>query len=414
MNITHSFASARRCLVVFLAVVCSACGGSSDGGSAPLDFVQSFEGGTHYRTKGEGGAGRFDVVVLRGEWREMGRQYGGLLGSQMAEFYRLAVDDYLAREKLPYEEIRALGELSYSFEPPDQQALIEGMSETSGLSLEHQKIVSALMGILFEAGCSSMDAWGRYTGGGSLVVGRNWDTGKVIFRKFSQFLTVAVYNPSTGEYGVADINYAGSISFQSGMNSRGLFVDLQNGEVSDPTYHEVSPGAFNLFSFLLRYGRVAELPDAFKSTPANIGLIINTADSETASVFEWSPAAGVRERSGAGLVASSNHFIDPTWPSTIKTGNDIPPGAAGAFSRERLDNLLMQGEAAKGRLDALQMMQIFDLQIDEGGPSFPELTMYHIVALPAHLTLWLKAPTFSGWEKIDLRPLFLDAADRGI
>ena len=52
------------------------------------------------------------------------------------------------------------------------------------------------------------------------------------------------------------------------------------------------------------------------------------------------------------------------------------------------------------------MMQIFDLELDNGGPSFSDMTMYHIVAVPQNRLLWLKAPGYSGWERVDVGRLF--------
>lgn len=398
-----------KALAISLFLFLSACGGGSSSSSHDLEYVHSEEGGTLYRTRGEGGAGRFDVIMLQGSWREMGRQYGLLARDRLHEFYDEAVDGYLLAPDgagLTYAQLTEYANYGYNAQFPEVRELIDGMAETSGFTAEQQKVSAALMGILFEAGCSSMDAWDSYSRDGRVVVGRNWDTGKTVFRRFSEFLTVVVYNPSAGGYAAADLNYAGAISMQSGMNSKGVFIDLQNGEISDPTYRSVAPGGYYLFSFLLKYGSVAEVAEAFQQTPANMGLIINVADSASASVFEWSPSAGVRQRSGEGLLASSNHFIDPLWPSSIITGDRVPAGAQGAFSRERLANLLSLGGQAKGAMDVPRMQQVFDTLIPDGGPSFSDLTMYHIVGLPAERTLWLKAPGFSGWEQINLGPLF--------
>ena len=41
-----------------------------------------------------------------------------------------------------------------------------------------------------------------------------------------------------------------------------------------------------------------------------------------------------------------------------------------------------------------------------GGATFPEYTIYQVVAVPADLTIWLKAHDYSGWERIELKQLF--------
>jgi hypothetical protein len=221
-----------------------------------------------------------------------------------------------------------------------------------------------------------------------------------------------VYNPPAPQNSVADINYVGSLSMQTGMNSKGIFLDLQNGQLSDPLqYNDRTPGSFQLFSFLLYASSMKEVSSLFQSTPTNMGLIINAASGpgltslNTASVFEWA-TYDVKQRNGSGLLASSNYFMDPSW----KDLPVVPDGLEGGFSKERLTNLMAMGAQAKGSIDAAVMMEIFDTTIPHGGPTFaddsPLETYYQIVALPAQGTLWLKARGYSGWERMDLKPLF--------
>lgn len=55
---------------------------------SPASFpVAEFERGKLYGTSGAGGSAGFPVIVLSGDWRQMGRQYGALLGGEMAEIY---------------------------------------------------------------------------------------------------------------------------------------------------------------------------------------------------------------------------------------------------------------------------------------------------------------------------------------
>lgn len=372
--------------------------------------IAAFEGGTLYRTTGEGGSGTFNVVVLNGDWRQMGRQYGALMKTQMSDFYDLATAYLMTTKGGTYDDLRKLGQYYYDTQFFYARQLIDGMAETSGMSQEKQRIVASLMGGLF--GCSSMDAWGEYTGSGPLVVGRNWDTERGPFDGYGRFLTAVIYNPPSPQNGVVDINYVGSISMQTGMNSKGIFLDLQNGQVSDPlVYADRTPSAFQLFSFLLNSSTEGQLDQLFRTTPSNMGLIINAAvgnrlpSLSTASVYEWA-TYDVKGRSGSGLIAASNYYIDPSWTNLPV----IPDGLAGGFSKERLANLLARGEQYKGSIDATRMMQIFDTTIPNGGPTFPDdsplETYYQIVATPGDSTMWLKARGYSGWERMDLKPLF--------
>jgi hypothetical protein len=225
-------------------------------------------------------------------------------------------------------------------------------------------------------------------------------------------LTVVVYNPPVPQHSVADINYVGSISMQTGINDAGIFLDLQAGDLSDShSYADRKPAAFQIYSFLLNSGNADELDALFGTTPTNLGLIINTAVGsppaayDSASVYEWA-TYDVKRKTGNGFLASTNHYIDPSWVGLPA----VPDGIAGGFSKERLQNLVARGEQYKGSIYANRMMQIFDTTIPAGGPTFPDdrpvETYYQMVAVPAERTIWLKARGYSGWEGIALGPLF--------
>lgn len=198
------------------------------------------------------------------------------------------------------------------------------------------------------------------------------------------------------------------------LNSgKGILLDLQDGSSSDPLrYAERMPAEFRLFSFLLDASTAEQLDASFRTVFPSMGLIINAAAGNSlsslasASVYEWA-TYGLKQRVGSGLLASSNHYIDPAWTALPA----IDDGLAGGFSKERLANLLARGAQYKGQIDAPRMMQIFDTTIPNGRPTFPDdsplVTNYQIVATPGDGTLWLKARGYSGWERMDLKPLFL-------
>jgi hypothetical protein len=49
--------------------------------------VKEFEGGRFFRS------GKIDILVLEGSYREMGRQYGGLVKDRLSEFYKVAIEE---------------------------------------------------------------------------------------------------------------------------------------------------------------------------------------------------------------------------------------------------------------------------------------------------------------------------------
>lgn len=364
-----------------------------------------FEGGRLYQ------AGVINVVVLTGNFRQMGRQYGYLLKQPLHQLYSLAVDGRLVgKQHADLAEIKQLCRQSYEREPRYLQEFIQGLAETSGFSLDEQMVSAQLMFLVAEANCSGMLAWDAYTGGGPLVAGRNWDTSAGLFSDYGRFITVTVYNPTGFANPVAEVNYVGTVGWQTGMNSAGIYMDLQNGGLSDPL-NRVSCTNTNadLLSWLFQYSSLAQVDAAFRATHPGSGLIINVADASRAYAYEWSTTATHRrDGDSAGLLADSNHFVDPGW----EVSRDFPSGQISAFTKERRDNLLALGEKFKGQISAGKMMEIFDTTIPKGGPTFPNSgglsTYYQIVAVPRDLTIWLKVTGVQGWTQIDLKGLFLD------
>ena len=70
--------------------------------ASDMKFVSEFEGGKLYR------AGKINVVVMKGNFYQMGRQYGALLKNEFKEFYETAVKDTgIGTDKAPYDKVLA-------------------------------------------------------------------------------------------------------------------------------------------------------------------------------------------------------------------------------------------------------------------------------------------------------------------
>ncbi len=410
-----------------LRVVCTLClllglTASASAADSNLVPVASFEGATLYTTTAAPGEGTLNVIRLLGSFRQMGRQYGALLGSLMQDFYEVAVNGYLIGQKgMTYGGILQRAQYYYDKQPQYGRDLISGMAETSGLSMDRQKIMASLMYQLFVAidlsssGCSSLMAWSDYTGGGPMVIGRNWDTLPGPFPDYAKYLTVVVYNPAGHANSLAEVNYAGFFSCQTGMNRAGIFIDYQSGSLSDPSSVDRTPGAYHLFSYLLNYTSLDQIDLAINATLPEIAAIINVAEATRAYVYEWATYAIKRrivdpERPGPGpdgLLVSTNHFVASSWTGLPIILN----GYLGLYTKERRANLLARGQQFKGAIDSSKIMYIFDRTTTanpDPGPCFPDHgnTVIQVVAIPANLELWIKARGYSGWQLIRLGSLF--------
>ncbi|HPJ67245.1 MAG TPA: hypothetical protein PLQ82_02785 [Desulfobacteraceae bacterium] len=61
-------------------------------------------------------------------------------------------------------------------------------------------------------------------------------------------------------------------------------------------------------------------------------------------------------------------------------------------------------------INAGRMMEILDIQMNQGGTTWPAgekiQTVYQVIAIPGELELCLKVPGFQDWTFVDLAPLF--------
>jgi hypothetical protein len=355
-------------------------------------------------------AGKINVLVLNGTYREMGEQYGTLLKSELNEDYNGVVKG-MKDIGSSLEDLQEYGNTLYETYPQKYKEIMQGLAETSGLGLEKAKLLNvqemyvsaALSHWAQEQGmtrdqCSGIAAWGDYTEG-PLVFGRNYDLG--FFNH--EYATLVVYNPTDGSVPTASFTFAGCIYVTTGMNSAGVFLELNNGSSSDPT-DMTGTRAFapiDLFAFLEQSTSLEQLPTYFESTLPDMAYIVQGADKDGALSFEWSTSrVAARQPDRDGLLAATNFFFDPSW-------NAPPPEDDFDSSVKRRDNLLNLAEQNKGKITPEVMMDIISTPLEEGGAFRPpNLTSYEVVAQPETLKMWLRVPEYQDWVEVDLEQYF--------
>ena len=156
------------------------------------------------------------------------------------------------------------------------------------------------------------------------------------------------------------------------------------------------------YRMMFDYSDLNALDAAIRGTAPDVGWIVDVAGPDKAFVYEKSTDRTV-QRTGDGVVAASNHFINPSW--------NLP--APPEHSLSRYNNLLRQAEEAKGSINAEKMMEIRDVCLEDGGSKFCHSDLggaayssnHQVVFEPATLTLWMNAMDRE-WQKVDLAPLF--------
>jgi hypothetical protein len=365
---------------------------------------REFEGGKLYK------AGNIGVLQLSGSYKEMGRQYGGLLKDEIQEFYTIVVDEHYIKDKgLKYEEIKGFSEAVYTRYPEKFKALMSGINETSGLPLEKIVILDQVLGIQFiiaqQGECSAVATWGEYTRGKPLVLGRNFDLA-VDFKEFSRFLNVVVYNP-VDDIPTAVVCYPGEITSFTGMNANGVFFEINEGAKSGGNIinEDRLMLPVELVRFLTDYSDFNEFDAAMNTTRSNYAFIVQVADKDAAYSYEAS-VFDIKRRSGQepGLLVATNDFVNPAWGLT-------PPLDAEDKSVQRRDNLLGLANTYKGKITPDTMMQIMDTPFEEGGAAWTNRTVYQVVVEPANNKLWMKTRGIQDWVEIDLNKYFIRQGD---
>lgn len=364
--------------------------------------INTFENAKLYLSSGDGGE-HFKIAVLKGGWHEMGGQYGYLFHDLIKEFYEGVVSD----SGMTYSYLKTKSEMFYDNCSHDEKELISGLAETSGLSLEQQKILYSITEIIhyspYMDGCSQISAWGAYTGGHPLVIGRNYDL-LYPFTKYQKYVCVVVYCPTGSTNSAASVNFIATPP-RTFFNSSGIYIASNTGVFSDPAYINKRMEQFSsaMFSVVFDCSTITNV-NAILLKPANLpyrAFIHNVADANECRVYELFPN-GSKVRTGNGFVVASNHFIIPEW-----TGLQyVFAGPISAFTMERFNNMNNLVEQYKGSIDAQQMMRIFERTLSEGGPTFDPGTIFQVVTVPSAKIMWIKAPGYSMWEKIDFNLFF--------
>lgn len=111
MNIRRSLPISVFCLFLILSVILTGSPtGYSHEKNSQLLKVTTFEGGTAYKTSDN----IYWVLSLTGTWREMGRQYGGLVREDLRQFYQEITEDVAARGMDKKEQLEAAKEFAGS------------------------------------------------------------------------------------------------------------------------------------------------------------------------------------------------------------------------------------------------------------------------------------------------------------
>ncbi|MBN1288781.1 MAG: hypothetical protein JXA49_03985 [Actinobacteria bacterium] len=375
------------------------------GGGAPeiegLTYVKSFEGGNLYRL------GKLDVVVLSGTYGEMGRQYGALLKEKIRDFYDEVEETLLSSPEYPEGIARQLLAYVYGNYPERFKCIFEGMAETSGLDVEKLTVLDNVIPLeiaresVFQ--CSVIVAWGQYTGGEPLVMGRNYDWAEVT-KDYDDTLAVVIYKPSDGSLPVMNYSNAGQVgSFQS-FNGRGQVLEINMGMPGDtPRSMDRTSVLMEMTQWPLDCGSFDALGVEISSTRVAAPALVTVADAGSAATFELDVNDYRRKpETDDGLIVTTNHFVDPSWGKERLNSYKLKPCSS---SVGRYNNFLAWAMRNKGGISVDGLKEILCTPYSSGGV-FKDDTVTQFVYVPATLELWLRVPDYQDWTELPLKELF--------
>lgn len=349
---------------------------------------------------------RFSVADVRGTWREMGRQCGSLLSGHIKHTYEIAEARLIGSEIITKDDAYDEAGAIFANYPHRMKELVVGMSETSGLDIQQHIFLNAIEHLSRNDLRTDEDramhgtgiaVWGEYAMA-NLVYGRNHDYAPW-FRDLAEKLVAVVYHPCDGSLAVASIGYPGCVSMTTGINERGIFIELNNGEPSGGAlrYSNRIQASTEAFAFMFDSADLDQLESFIFTTRADAACVIGVADERTSRCYEW-PVFDVKRRLSIrrpGLMVATDHFTEPSW------GLPRPDDTKFFRTRTRRQNLLTLAEHFKGSIDLTRMKKIMDTRIEDLGATTDD-TVYQVVAEPGSMILSLKVPDLTDWVDIKI------------
>jgi cyclohexadienyl dehydratase len=321
------------------------------------------------------------VLRLKGSWFEMGRQYGAALREPMRrvlEFADRRASEGTDRYMLP-------GGLPCGVDFIDR--FFEGVAAGSGLSKAELVRINGVevaytgelrrfLGREAEGKCSGLALFGAKSRGGVMFYGRNYDW----LPAFSELgLVLTFLQPEGSEMSFAMLNYPGCVYLTTGMNSAGLFVEINSGSAASKAGdRKAIQNTWLLWQVLTEAETVDRATEMLNALPARSAYIVGLADPAKCASFEWCCRGSyvVTAPDSAGVLAMTNHFVRPGWRNRPHAyGSPI----ASASRRQALLNLAEK--VAPGSADEETVKMIISVPTDAGGAMWKG-TIFQVVAVP--------------------------------
>jgi len=353
------------------------------------------------------------IVNIYGTWEQMGSQYGHLLSNEICNIWEQKLSNGMN------DSAWSIADSLYSQYPQRFKTFIEACAASSGLSLNQMKAVNAMEYIdWILTNCSGIAVWGDMAAG-ELVYGRTYDAGA--FHELAEDIVVTVFHPEDSRYSVATVGFAGEVYCVNGLNSAGLFLELNSGAPSAgfEQNFELTAGPVKLLEMLLDAGTMEDVDMFMNNTRSSASFIIGVADSTEARSYEWCSSGCKRGDvecsdlpEGGQVLVQTNHYVNPEW------NYPIPADSESWRSLTRRKNMISWVRENSGDIDSDLLQSFVQTPLEDGG-IFVNTTEYMIVAVPSRQVVSVYVPWIQvyegnssatrfhpGWHTIDLSKNF--------
>ena len=365
--------------------------------------------------------GTFVIPVLKGTYKEMGKQYGELMKDEMSKVYDIVVQPQIDKGIITTEVSEQWTHRALSTFSTRNKDFYDGLQQGTGWPIEKIGMLDQIneFGVFQSkihsfAGCTSIIAWGDASKDGNLYVGRNMDW-SAAFSEFAQVLTVL--NPTDGGYRYANLGWPGMITLFTGINEHGVYIDLHDGTSmgGSVVFEDRTPFVNALCDIISETASLEAVLSRINSARPSMSVILSLADQNSGASMECSSLADNRVRqSDDDTMVVVNTFLNPDW--------GIHKRDTVSHSLERFHNMTAQLAENKGNIDAHKVRDLMDIRLfnedgtfkKNGGCTKPtqqdaDQTTHQMVTDIAQRKVWLKVPNpkyLTDWVEIDLKKLW--------
>ena len=365
--------------------------------------------------------GTFVIPVLKGTYKEMGKQYGELMKDDMQKAYDIVVQPQIDKGIITEEVAEKWTNRALSTFSTRNKDFYEGVQQGTGWPIEKISMLdqSIEFGVFQSkihsfAGCTSIIAWGEASQDGDLYIGRNMDW-SATFSEFAQVLTVM--NPTDGGYRYANLSWPGMFILFTSINEHGVYIDTHDGTSMGGSviFADRTPFPNALCDIISETASLEAVLSRINSAQSSMSLILTLADQNSGASMECSSLADNRVRqSDDDTMVVVNTFINPDW--------GIHKRDTVSHSLERFKNMTSRLAENNGTINAEKVCDLMDIRLfnedgtfkKNGGCTKPtkqdaDQTTHQMVTDVKQRKVWLKVPNpkyLTDWVEIDLNKLW--------